>query len=79
VDTFDGAGTGAGHVPGFSPGFVHVSGSAPGSALASGSGSRHHAKAIFDKEPHLDLKRPKMRNTAGFGSAGENLAALEAF
>ena len=27
----------------------------------------------------LEVKSPKMRNTAGFGAAGENLTALEPF
>ena len=27
----------------------------------------------------LELKSPKMQNSAGFGSAGENLSTLEAF
>ena len=81
MHTSDGAGIGAGHVtsPGPGPGLVQVPGVAAGSALPVSAAAGTMRKRFSTRNRIVELKLPKMRNTADFGSAGENFSALEAF
>ena len=76
VDPPDGTGNCAAHVPKLRPGFVQI---IRIGVRACVRGSRHHAKTAFDEDPYFRLKRPKMRNSVDFWSAGQNLSALEPF
>ena len=79
MHTQNGAGIGAGHVTSYSPGLVQVPGVAAGSALPVSAAADTMRRRFSTRNRIVELKLPKMRNMADFGSAGEDFSALEAF